>query len=455
MKSIYENIYDIVIVGGGIGGATSAVSAAREGAKVLLIEKCGYLGGALTSCGVGPMMSFHAGGKQVILGLGEEIIERLKKIGGTPGHIPDAKLYCETVTPFNSEKLKLVLEQMLLEAGCDILYHTSIGDVITENGKIISLLACNKDGINKISGKVFIDASGDGDIAHWSGAKTIFGREDEEIAQPMTMNMKYCGVDRQKLYDFIVENNDRYPMLTDGRNPFAPKIPLDVMGFKPEFKEARDKGELSFERGNVLMFETDRPGEFILNTTRVLNHKSTDAVSLSDAEIIGRKQCYELDLFMKKYAPGFENATLEITGPSIGVRSSRQLVGRYVLTADDLLDKVDFEDKIAHSGYPIDIHNPSGAGGDDRFITGENPYYCIPYRVMVCDEISNLIVTGRCISTTFEAQSAVRTTPTISAMGHASGIAAAMAVKDENDTRTIDIKVLQKRLVETGAYLEI
>lgn len=455
MKQIYLKQFDIAIAGGGMGGAVSAVAAAREGANVLMIEQAGYLGGALTSCGVGPMMTFHAANEQVILGIGEEIIQRLKAKSATIGHIPDSKVYCDTVTPFNSEALKVVLEEMLIESGCTILYHTFIGAVNKSGDKIESLTVCNKDGLNPISAKVYIDATGDADVACWAGAKTVFGRKEDGIAQPMTMNMKYCGVDTEKLREHVLTKRGGDSRLSKEKNPFYPDVALDTANFKDEFKIAREKGELSFERGNVLMFSTDRKGEFILNTTRILDHDATDAVSLSEAEIIGRKQCEELDRFMKKYAPGFEDAILEITGPSVGIRSSRQLVGQYVLTADDLLQTKQFPDTIAHSGYPIDIHNPKGAGGETLYITGDKAYYSIPYRIMVCDEVSNLIVTGRCVSSTFEAQAAIRTTPTIAAMGQASGIAGYLASKADGDTRSICTKELQELLVKQGAFLDV
>lgn len=454
MKTIYETEFDVVVIGGGMAGTVSAVAAAREGAKVMLIERNGYLGGALTAAGVGPMMSFHAGDEQVILGIGEEIIERLKEKNASKGHIVDSKVYCSTVTPFNTEGLKLVLDEMTTECEVTVLYHSFVPQVHTINGKITSITICNKDGIQEVKSKIYVDATGDGDVAHWAGANMSYGRELDGQAQPMTMNMKYCGVDTQKLLEYVKENKDKYKYLRENKNIPENSIPLDIANFSKEFKEQREKGMLNFDRGLVLMFETDREGEFILNTTRVLGHNATDALSLSQAEVEGRKQCEKLDLFMKKYAPGFEHAILEVTGPSIGVRSSRQLIGKYVLQAEDLLEKKEFEDTIAHSGYPIDIHNPHGAGGETTFIKGEHPYYSIPYGVMVCDEIENLIVTGRCISATFEAQAAIRTTPTIAAMAHASGIAAYMSSKETGDTREIDISTLQKILVERGAFLK-
>jgi hypothetical protein len=178
-------------------------------------------------------------------------------------------------------------------------------------------------------------------------------------------------------------------------------------------------------------------------------------MSLSDAEIIGRKQCAQLEVFLHKYIPGFEHALLEYTGPSVGVRGSRQLVGDYTLTADDILTRRHFQTTIAHSAYPIDIHNPKGAGTNSVFLSEKDTYYSIPYEVMTCRELSNLLVTGRCISATFEAQAAIRVTPTVGAIGQASGVAAALCALEYGDVHKVDIKTLQEALLKQGVYLEV
>ncbi len=455
MKGIYQTNFDVIVFGGGVSGCAAAIAAARAGQKTLLVEQNGYLGGALTACGVGPMMTFHAGGAQVILGIMEELVCRLKVAGGSLGHIADSKEYCGTVTPFNSEIMKRVLDEMVEEAGCVVLFHTMLAKASVEQQKITSVSVCNKDGLNDLSATVFVDATGDGDLASFAGAPMCYGREEDGVAQPMTMNMKYCNVDVQKLEAHILENQNDFAMLRNGTNPFAPRIPLDLAHFKSAFTQARARGEIDFDRKAVLMFCTDRKGEFILNTTRILAHDATDAVSLTHAEQLGRKQCAQLDAFMRKYAPGFENALLELTGPSIGVRGSRQLVGAYTITQQDLLEKRKFYDTIAHSGYPIDIHDPKGAGGESFFLTGEKPYYSLPYRIMVCESLRNLIVTGRCVSATFEAQAGIRTTPTVGALGHAAGVAAALAVQNAGDVVTIDVTQLQSNLRKTGAFLDL
>ena len=176
MKTIYREIFDVAVIGGGVSGCAAAISAARNGARVILIEQNGYLGGALTACGVGPMMTFHAGKKQVIKGFMQELVDRLVARGYSVGHIPDTKQYTPTVTPFNSEGMKLILDEMASDAGVTILFHTFVGAVERDGNKITAVTVCNKDGINALKARVYIDATGDGDIAAFAGVRYTKGR---------------------------------------------------------------------------------------------------------------------------------------------------------------------------------------------------------------------------------------------------------------------------------------
>lgn len=452
---LYERTFDVVIAGGGVSGCAAALAAARNGASVLVLEQNGYLGGTLTACGVGPMMTFHAGSKQIITGIMQELVDEMVSRGWSVGHITDNKQYTSTITPFHAEGLKIVLDEKLHQAGCTVLLHTFIGGVCRRMGQIESITVCNKDGSHQIRAKVFIDATGDGDIAAWAGARMTKGRPEDGAAQPMTTKMKYCQVDTEKLRTYLLENLDRFPDLKPYPDLIRSAVCLDLNGFEEEFREEKQAGRLSIPRENVLMFGTGRPGEYIVNTTRIVDHDATDAMSLSDAERLGRMQCLELDAFLRRYVPGFEHALLEFTGPSVGVRGSRQLCGCYTLTAEDILRRKAFPDRIAHSSYPIDIHNPKGEGTNSTFMSEPGTYYSIPYSIMVCPEIDNLIVTGRCVSATFEAQAAIRTTPTVGALGQAAGIAAAHAAETGAPVQQVDVSRVQRTLAAQGAYLEL
>jgi len=448
--------YDIIVVGGGISGSLAALSAARNGAQVLLVEQEGYLGGMLTAGGVGPMMSFHTGNTQIIKGLTDELINRLKNKGNSPGHILDTTGYVSTVTPFDSEAMKYELETMILESGGNILYHTMLADVKTQDNKTNGIVVCNKDGLSILEAQVFVDATGDADLSKWSGVECIQGRVSDGLCQPMTMNMKMSNVSVDRIKAFIKENPEQFPRINDNIDIIDKSPRLSLGGFNKIFEQAVENGEITFKRNNdILFFETNNRNEVIVNTTRIINYDPTKSIDLSLAEIEGRRQVQELEQFLKRRVPGFENAVLVYSGPRVGIRSSRQIKGLYTITKDDLLSCRVFEDRIAFSAYPIDIHPPEGIAvskNEDEFIPKEG-MYSIPYRAMVNDKINNLITVGRCISTTYEAQGAIRTTPTVGAIGHAGGAAASLAVKLGKITRDVPIDKLQNLLISQGAYL--
>lgn len=228
---------------------------------------------------------------------------------------------------------------------------------------------------------------------------------------------------------------------------------LACHGFIRELAEAKAACEITIPREDVLFFETNNPGEFIFNTSRILDHDATDPWSLSHAEFVGRQQCRELESFARRIIPGFEQAIVVSTGPSVGVRSSCQIKGCYRLTADDLLKQTHFTDTIAISGYPIDIHSPDGEGTEH----GTLPFggmYGIPWRTLIATEADNVIVVGRCISATFEAQAAIRTTPTVGAIGQAGGIAAALAASEKIGVHQVSIAQLQDAIRQQQGYLD-
>lgn len=450
----HKEIYDVIVSGGGISGVTAAIAAARNGAKVLIVEKNGYLGGALTACGVGPMMTFHAGEKQIILGLGEEIVSRMKQKKYSLGHIRDTTNYISYLTPFLSEGLKIVLDDMIQEDGCDVLYNSFVIGVEMTNKEIECIYICNKDGITEYKASVMIDATGDADIANYCNVPCTQGRAEDGAMQPMTMNMKLYNIDSDKLREYGKKHREKFPRLNKNIDLLDTSERLSFIGFDQEFKEARKNNELSIPREDILFFETPQSGEFIINTSRVIGHSGISAKSISDAEIIGRKQCEELYKFLISKIPGFENAKIGLIGPSIGVRGSRQIVGKYTLTAEDILDKKTFSNVIAHSAYPIDIHNPKGEGTLSIHAKSFDDFYNIPFDIMVCNEVKNLLVTGRCVSATFEAQAAIRTTPTLTALGQAAGVAATLAIESK-DVRKLDICKVQEILINQGCYIEL
>lgn len=445
--------YDVIVCGAGIAGSMAATAAARMGAKVLVIEEEGYPGGSMTSMGTGPMMTFHAGDKQTVCGLTDEMIERLKKKNLSTGHIIDSTGYTYTVTPFSAEGMKRELELMMMEAGAQILYHTVITGVDTADGAIESLQCFSCGETFRVSGKVYIDATGDADVAAMSGAEYKQGRDSDGKDQPMTMNYKIAGVDTGCVRALMETNPENFPFLYPkaGIQKKAPR--LSFSGYQDIMKKAIADGEITFDRDIVLCFETDREGEVIVNMTRILGENPVDPVSLSRAETEGRRQVWELFDFMKRRIPGFENTHLLFTGPRVGVRSSRRITGMYTLTEYDILDERKFEDGIAAYGYPIDIHSADGTETDSRFLR-EGGYYTIPYGCLVSRNVRNLMAAGRNISATFEAQASTRTSPCCGALGHAAGAAAAMAAKADIPPAQVNTEKLREILRGQNAVVD-
>ncbi|GHV38790.1 hypothetical protein AGMMS49546_09760 [Spirochaetia bacterium] len=447
-----ELVYDVIVVGGGPAGAMAAIAAGRNGARTLLVEQYGYLGGALTACGTGPQMTYHAGKTQVIDGIPGEFLRRMVKEGFSPGHMDDFVGYTYSVTPFDAEGMKVVLENMALEAKVELLYHTVYTGCEVRNEKIEKIQLFSKNGFFDASAKVYIDASADADLAVHAGVATVFGRDKDGLAQPMTMNMKIYGVDREKVIDYIQKNRD--DMLSTIPFDRLREIPrTGIQGAYNFIKKAKAEGKFNIDREQLLCFETNNFGEFIVNMSRIIKKSAVDPFDLTAAEIEGRRQCFEILHFLRENIPGFEKAIIASIGPNIGSRESRKINGVYRLSVQDLLNNVMFDDAIAMGGYPVDIHTPDGGACDNTFMKSGS-WYSVPYRSLISKEIKNMLVAGRCLSATHEALAAVRTTPMVMAMGQAAGTAAALAGKTGSAVQDLAIKTLQDTLLKDGAFLK-
>ena len=444
-------MYDVVVIGGGIGGSMAAVAAGRAGAKVLLVEREGYLGGMLTAAGVGPMMTFHTGDFQLVQGVTGELIDRMVAAGTSPGHIFDTTGYTFSVTPFDAEGMKLELDRMTEEAGVDVLFHAALTGVEKQDGRVTGAIV--QAGANSIvcRGRIFVDATGNADFAVLAGAPTVLGRDG--LCQPLTMNLKITHVDLDAVRAYVKAHPEEFPAIQHDPGMVDRAEQLSLAGFTGLWAKARQSGLLSFDREVVLFFETANPGEIIVNTSRIPEMDPTDPAQLSEAERIGRKQCDELWRFLKTMVPGFENAQRIMTGPQIGVRSSRQLRGAYEIAVDDIVQARHFKDVVACNAYPVDLHSPKPEIPSLHCHLKAGQYYTIPYRALYCPEKAELLVAGRAISGAFEAQAAFRTTPCVGAIGHAAGAAAALAARMTGDVRSVDVDALQDLLVSQGACL--
>ncbi|RLE81218.1 MAG: FAD-dependent oxidoreductase [Thermoprotei archaeon] len=409
--------FDVVVVGGGPGGFSAAVAAARNGSKVLLVERYGFLGGMATAGLVNPFMPFHVNSRAIIGGILQEVIEKLREMGG----------YDDKTRAFDPEIMKYILERIALEAGVKILYHTCFLDTVVSGGGFIrAVLLHNKSGIQMVEAKVFIDGTGDGDVAASAGAPFEKGRNVDGLMQPMTLNFDLANVD-QKMLPSREELNRAY-------------------------REAKAKGEITCPREDVLWFYTTHEGLIHFNTTRIIKVDGTNAEDLTRAEIEGRRQMFELVSWLKRTFPAFKNAYVVRSGPQIGVRETRRIIGEYILTADDILTAKKFPDAICRGAYPIDIHSPTGEGTTLKY-PPPGDYYEIPYRCIVPLNVENLLIASRCISATHEAHSAIRIMPIVMGIGQAAGTATALCVKLDTTPRKLDVGLLRRTLKQQGAIL--
>jgi hypothetical protein len=435
---------EAIVVGGGPAGIAAAIASARNGAKTILVEQYGYLGGMATAGLVGPFMtSYGIDGKEPIIeGIFRELVDRMVALGGAidPAGVDGFSAYGgyhhyghEHVTPFDPEALKYVAQEMCLQAGVELKLHRFFLDALLEDKRITGLIVAGKSGLEAFCGEVVIDTTGDADVAARSGAPYEQGRREDGLIQPVSLFFRVGNVDDDAVQAYM----DAHP---------------DDESFRSIVAEARARGEFSHTKNWFTMFRTPRAGVWWANVSRVHNVDATDAEQLTHAEIEGRRQVLYLVDFLRKRLPGFQNCTLIDTGAQIGVRETRRIVGEYVLTADDVFCARRFEDAIARVSFPIDIHDPKGGGG---FFEGprEGPYYTIPYRCLVPLQVENLLVAGRPISATHEAHGSLRVMPPCFATGQAAGTAAALALETRVSPRQVNVKLLRESLTQQGALV--
>lgn len=442
-----KKIYDVIVAGSGPSGINAALAAARNGMEVLLIDKNAYPGGMNTSAMVSPLMTFHAGTKQVVRGIAQEIIDRLKEKNATLGHVPDPIGMVSTITPIDTEMLRLVYFEMIdEEKNIKLLLHTFIDSVKVENGEIKNIGVVNKSGRYFFFGKVFIDATGDGDLAVLSKAEYNIGRQRDGLSQPMTLMFTLGGADIDKVIDYVYKNPEQFIL----NQQCDLKKYLAVSGFFNSVSQARQNGDLTLPRDRVLFFQGVRRAEVLVNMTRITGLTGVSTSDLTAAECEAHKQVGELLPFFKKYIPGFENCYLRAIAPLTGIRESRRIEGIKTLTSEHVIHNMCCEDSIAVCAFPIDIHDP--AGKELNWVRKEKDCcYDVPYGIMVPLKLKNLLATGRCVSATHEALASVRISATAMALGQAAGLAASLCVMKNINFASIDVSELQKKLFDQGA----
>ena len=423
LKTPVSGEYDVIVAGGGPAGVAAAIAAAREGAKTLLVEQYGCLGGMWTTGMVIPIWDWENKG-----GIMLEIVEALKREGKTA--------YSGPLLGFDIEAMKLLLDRMCLQSGVELLLHTWFASSIVEQGAVKGIIVENKSGRRAYLADCIIDCTGDGDVAARAGCEFWLGREKDSATQPMSLMFKIGEMD-------YVQSMDYSP------------VPAATTELFYHMRHAADKAGLkdydfNFDRPYILALPTPHQG--IAEMTHIRGKDATDAGNLTEAEVEGRELVDEAMRFFVKYMPQFRHAHLDQTASAIGIRESRRIKGRYVLSLSDILSGKRQPDGICVCAFAVDIHQPDGISQEGMELAAKP--YSIPFGALVPVGIENLLVAGRCISGTYEAHASYRVTGDCVAMGQAAGTAAALCAEQKIPVSQIDAKRLRTALKKNGVRVD-
>ena len=405
---------DVLVVGGGPGGLGAAVAAARLGARTLLCEQYGFLGGMASAGLISPFMPNGLKGQPFDTGILREWWELMDGMGGMRG-----SNICQ-------ETAKLAAERLCLDAGVELLYHVQLDRPLMEGRRIDCVLMLGKSGLTAHRARVYVDCTGDADLAARAGCAFELGRPEDGYCQPMTTCFDLAGVDVDRMPD---------------------RATINAL-----YDKARAEARVVCPRDNVLWFRTVEDDRIHFNTTRIVMHDATDTLSLSDAEVEGHRQIQDYVRFLKEDVPGFENARLHAIAATVGVRESRRVRGLAYLTRADFDGASKFPDAIARVNYGIDIHSPTGAGTEHGRVP-EGDWYEVPYGCVVPADCDNLLVGGRPISVDHAVHSSMRVMPPACTIGQACGTAAAMALQQGVTPAQVDGVEVRRSLIEQGVWL--
>ena len=435
-----DDSWDVIVAGGGPSGCTAAAAAAREGAKTLLIESTGMLGGSGTSALVPAWCPFSDQEKIIYRGLAEKVFAASKK---GVAHIGEKSLDWVAI---DAERLKRVYDDLVTEAGATVLFHTVLASVEKQGDDVSAILVANKSGLTALRAKVYVDCTGDADICGWGGVEFHKGDETGDM-MPATHCFVLTNVD-----EYAFTHHYNHGNRLHGANPKSPIYDIIVSGRFPLIPDAHCCCSLI------------GPRTVGFNAGHLWNVDNTDPASVSKALMQGRKIALEYRNALAEFCPdAFGNALLMMTGSVVGIRETRRVVGDYVLTLEDYLARRTFPDEICRNSYFIDIHHTLADTKKDienreeglkepvRYGPGES--HGIPYRCLAPKGLRNVLVAGRSISCERVVQGSVRVMPVCLAMGEAAGLAAALASQAGNDVHQVDTQILRTRLKAHGAYL--
>lgn len=420
-RGALDGVFDVVVCGGGPAGICAAIAAGRRGARTALIERHGFFGGMATAGMVTPISEYNKNGRRIIGGIPWELAQRLCDLRG-------ARLdYYNGNVPFDQEVYKLVAQRMVLESGALPITNTWASSVMAEGGELRGVTAVNKSGEHTIKGRFFIDCTGDADIAWFAGVPM---QPHEENLQPMTLWFRLGGVDTAR-----VEG-----MRLDGEN---------ATGHNEKVRAFLKASGEQITFGGPWFFEGPAPGIVNVNMSRSAGD-ATEWESNQDASFRLREDVFRLTALLKKHIPAFRDCFLLDTAPATGVRETRRLLGKHTVTGEELSACVHFPDSIARGAHPMDIHD---ARSPEQKLTGFDEAYYIPFRCMIAEGYPNLIIAGRCVSATREAQSTMRVQAPCMAEGEAAGVAAAICADSGVSVHELNIGTLQRALTKQGAIL--
>ena len=422
--------YDVVVVGGGTAGALAAIAAARQGAKTLVIERFGHLGGTAVY-GI-PFLGLLSGSGQPVYGsLVTELLERLQQQGFAYGiadgahwrtpEKPDS--YGFNLFPFDPEGLKYLLQEMLLEAGGQMLLHATLCDVTKEGNQITKIRVATYTDVCEFSAKVFLDCTGDATLVYKAGGQF----QPKGHTQNSSILFHLGGLDLNAFRQAMADG-DRIK----GRDTWHTRVIYKQKAPNAEATFVHMAGHLRpFEDERTVTFTavSYRDGEISLNATRIPGLNPVDPWDITRGEIEERRHVMELVAAMRKTIPGCENAILLNTAP-LGIRESRNILGRYTITKEDVLQGRRHADGVAKGSYPIDIHDPKGGKTQFQFIEGGGGYE-VPFGAMLPVGFDNVIVAGRCISADQNAHGTVRIMGCCLDQGAAAGTAASLCIRDD------------------------
>ncbi len=445
---------DVVVAGGGVAGMAAAYAAARNGARVLLVERNGFLGGTATA-GIMPML----GGYKEMQGFARDFFARLEEMGGSVN---------VEATAFDVEPLKHLALQMLDEAGVEFMFYTLVTapmlETTTDGHRVRGVVTESKSGRLAIAAHTVIDCTGDGDIAARAGAPFVKGRSGDGKMRPVTVTFFVGNIDMHRVAQYMQDHPEDFsPIGHRHLLDFDRKI-IKVDGFFSLVEKAKAAGDLdpSLHYLRLLGTHPER-GIAVINTTRVYGVDGTDTFDLTKGEIEARYQMMRVFNFVKKYVPGFEDSYVAESSSNIGVRETRHIQGRYMLTEDDIYGDQSFDDAVCQVVTQVPrgmtAHSPDGgeAAANDPFYRGLQRYpatrFQIPYRAFLPDGVEGMLVAGRCLSVTHEVDNSTRGMVVCFANGQAAGTAAALAARGGRPASQIDVSELQALLASQGMNL--